>query len=78
MMGIDTAVRAEVMLRGVGIKLIKLKMLSTFQDLNPIQRHRAYNRASTTADRTITTARLFYPLGKLSSNSTAPQWQVAL
>ena len=59
MMGIDAAVGAKVMLSGIGIKLIKPKMLRTFEDLDAIQRNRAHNRASTTTDRTITSAWLF-------------------
>lgn len=78
MMGIDATVGAEVMLCGVGIELIKLKMLRTFEDLDAIQRNRAHNRSPATTDRAITAAWFSIPLGKLSSSSTAPQWQVAL
>ncbi|CDU04535.1 conserved hypothetical protein [Vibrio coralliirubri] len=62
MMGIDATVGAEVMLSGIGIKLIQLEMLRTFEDLDAIQRNRAHNRSPTTTDGTITAAWLFYPV----------------
>ncbi|OCH49641.1 hypothetical protein A6D96_13610 [Vibrio cyclitrophicus] len=62
MMRIYTAVRAEVVLSRISIKLIKLEMLSTFQNLNPIKRHRANYRAFTTTDRAIAATRLFDPV----------------
>lgn len=60
MMSIDTAVQTEVMLSGIGVKLIELEMLSTFDDLDTIKRDRTNDRTSATTDRTITSTRLLY------------------
>src|SRR5207302_7798170 len=69
MMGVDATTRAEVMLRGVGVELVKREQFAAPSNVDALQIRGHRNRPAHATVRTRTTPRRTKPIGQPCSES---------